>query len=625
MASDPGVTAPDFRTLFESAPGLYLVLDPDFRIVAVSDAYLRATMTSREAILGRGIFDVFPDNPDDPGATGVRNLRESLHRALATGRADAMAVQKYDIRRPESEGGGFEERYWSPVNSPVPGPGGAPRYIIHRVEDVTGFVRLKQAGAEHERLTEELRNRAGRMEMEIYQRAQQLAEANRRLREVNDQQARLYSRIALLMAQADDELRVKESPRDTSDFLENTIAPEEMLARVGKLIAGYRQLEEQLVQSQKMEAIGRLAGGVAHDFNNLLTVITGYASLTQLGLPDGPARRHVDEIQKAADRAAALTARLLAFSRKQVRQVRLLDLNTIVGGIEEMARRLIGENIRFTTRPAASPATVKADRGQLEQVIMNLIVNARDAMPSGGELAVETANARLGAGEINSLPAGDYVLLRVADTGCGMDTETARRIFEPFFTTKPLGKGTGLGLSTVYGIAEQSGGAVTVESAPGEGAVFRVYLPVADGAAVEPLLTPAKARVKEHKGSVLLVEDEEPLRRLVHKVLTDAGYHVLDAASGEAALALVERHAGKVDLLLSDVVMAGMTGVELAERLHALRGGIEVLFMSGYDRELMDREKLDRTSLLPKPFAPAALLERVAEVLGAAARRRGDR
>jgi signal transduction histidine kinase/CheY-like chemotaxis protein len=586
MASDPGLTAPDFRTLFESAPGLYLVLDPDFRIVAVSDAYLSATMTTREAILGRGIFDVFPDNPDDPQATGVRNLRESLHRVLATGRPDAMAVQKYDIRRPESEGGRFEERYWSPVNSPVPGPGGALRYIIHRVEDVTEFVRLKQAGAEHERLTEELRNRAGRMEMEVYQRAQELAEANRRLREVNEEQTRLYGRIALLMAQADDELRVKESPRDTADFLENAIAPEEMLARVGKLIAGYRQLEEQLVQSQKMEAIGRLAGGVAHDFNNLLTVITGYASLTQ------------------------------------VRQVRLLDLNAVLAGIEEMARRLIGENIRLTTRPAASPATVKADRGQLEQVIMNLIVNARDAMPSGGELAVETANARLAVGEIRSLPAGDYVLLRVADTGCGMDTETARRVFEPFFTTKPLGRGTGLGLSTVYGIAEQSGGAVTVESAPGEGAVFRVYLPLADGTAVEPSAGRPPDRARTGKGTILLVEDEEPLRRLVRTVLAGAGYRVLEAASGEQALALAARHSGPVDLLLSDVLMTGITGVELAERLHEARPRVEVLFMSGYDRDLMDRRKTERApNFILKPFTPHALLDRVAEVLGHGARR----
>jgi C4-dicarboxylate-specific signal transduction histidine kinase len=333
------VPAMDFRTLFELSPGLYLVLDLDFRIVAASDAYLRATMTERESILGHGIFDVFPDNPGDPAATGVRNLRASLERVLQTGRSDAMAVQKYDIRRPESET--FEERYWSPINSPVIGRDGKVSYIIHRVEDVTEFVHLKRTGKEREEATEVLRIRAEQMESEIYLRAQEIAEANRQLRTANNELARLYERIGELMVQADDQLLKKP---DRHDFERNPITPEEMLARVGALIRDHQLLEEQFRQSQRLEAIGRLAGGVAHDFNNLLTVIAGFAELVREELPPGEASQYVDEIATAVSRAAELTKQLLAFSRKQMLQPRILDLNAIVSGMEGLLRRLIGED-----------------------------------------------------------------------------------------------------------------------------------------------------------------------------------------------------------------------------------------------------------------------------------------
>ncbi len=361
--SDPA--SPDFRALFENIPGLYLVLTPDLRIVAASNAYLRATMTTRDAILGQGIFDVFPDNPEDPAASGVHNLRASLERVLKTARPDAMALQKYDVRRPESEGGAFEERYWSPLNSPVCGPAGEVAYIIHRVEDVTEFVHLKQYGNERERVTQALQDQAVRMEVEIYERAQQVAEANRQLTQANDVLARLYRQIALLMERADDELRVGDNSAEGWDEPRESIAPEDMLARIGHLIIGYKNLEAELRQAQKMEAVGRLAGGVAHDFNNLLTVITGYVVM----LREDPANRAADpeleEIEKAAVRAAALTHKLLAFSRKQVLQLRIVNPNAVLTGMEELLRRLIGENVQLVTVLGSGVGNIKADPHQI--------------------------------------------------------------------------------------------------------------------------------------------------------------------------------------------------------------------------------------------------------------------
>ena len=611
-------TSPDFRALFEAAPGLYLVLTADLRIAAASDAYLRATMTKREAILGRGIFDVFPDNPADPAATGVRNLRASLESVLRSGRTDTMAVQKYDVRRPEAEGGGFEERYWSPQNSPVAGPRGEVCYIIHRVEDVTEFVRLKQAGREREELTRTLQDRAVQMESEIYLRAQEVAEANHRLKTANAALGRLYNQISLLVSHAG-ELHLQAGHEDDWDLLANPISPDEMLARVSRMIADHERIEEQLRQSQKMEAVGRLAGGVAHDFNNLLTVIAGYAALLKEDLSPDRELPELEEIQSAVRRASELTNKLLAFSRKQVQLLRVLDLNSVVSGMEGMLRRLIGENIMLVTALAGDLGKVKADQGQLEQVIMNLVVNARDAMPDGGKLILETRNVRVEAGQARSIPAGSYALLSVSDTGHGMSAETASRIFEPFFTTKDVGKGTGLGLATALGIAEQSGGTLTVESKLGAGTVFRAYFPwTHDKPREEEGSTPAG-----HSGSrtatILLVEDEMPLRRLLFQVLTAAGHAVLEAANGEEALALGERRSQPIDLLLTDVVMPGMSGPELVGRLRSVRPNLPVLYMSGYDRDLIDQKTLETAAgFLPKPFGPRALLEGVDQLLGVA-------
>jgi signal transduction histidine kinase len=603
---------PDFQVLFEGAPGLYLVLAPDLRIVAASDAYLRATMTTREGILGRGIFEVFPDNPDDPEATGVNNLRASLDSVLEFGRTDTMAVQKYDVRRPESEGGGFEERYWSPQNSPVFGPSGGVQFILHRVEDVTEFVRLKQAGRDREELTKALQD----MESEVYLRAQEVAIANRSLQAANATLGRLYHQISLLLAHVS-ELHPQAGAADDWDLMRNPINPEEMLARVSHMIVDYQRMEEQLRQSQKMEAVGRLAGGVAHDFNNLLTVIAGYTALLKEDLGPDREQPELDEIHAAVTRAAELTRQLLTFSRKQIWQPRVLDLNAVVSHMEGMLRRLIAEDISLVTALAGDPGKVKADPGQIEQVIMNLAVNARDAMPNGGKLLIETKAVQLDAGQIASLPAGRYVLLSVSDTGHGMSAETASHIFEPFFTTKEVGKGTGLGLSTALGIVEQTGGALTVESKVGAGTIFRAYLPVT----AEPLGAEADAGATEEKSvaraTVLLVEDETPLRKLISQVLKSAGHTVLEAASGDEALALSARHAGTIDLLLTDVIMPGMNGPELVARLRGRRPSMTIVFMSGYDKELVGKQDLGASaSFLPKPFSPRALLHRIDSLLG---------
>jgi len=606
----PVARAPDFRALFEGVPGLYLVLTPDLRISAASDAYLRATMTTRDGILGRYIFEVFPDNPDDPSATGVHNVRASLDRVLQTRKPDAMAIQKYDVRRPETEGGGFEERYWSPLNAPVCGPDGKVMSIVHRVEDVTDFILLKKHGSEQELL--------------IYQRAQEVAEANGQLTRANEKLGRLYRKIAALMETADDELRVSDGSHEDEDGTDEPIAPEAMLSRVGQLITGYKSLEAQLRQSQKMEAVGRLAGGVAHDFNNLLTVILGYVAMLREDSAHAAAVAELEEIEQAALRAAALTQKLLAFSRKQILQPRIIDLNEVVTGMEELLRRLIGEDISLVTVRGSGLGRVKADPHQVEQVIMNLVVNARDAMPSGGCITIETRNTELDAGALQLQP-GQYVLVSVADTGHGMDEKVAARIFEPFFTTKEAGKGTGLGLSTVYGIVEQSGGTVAVESAPGAGTTFRVYLPIADIATHYEAAKERAAEPLHGAATVLLVEDEAPVRQLVSKTLAAAGYRVLQAGSGEEALGM-SVGTQPFDLLLTDVVMPGMTGPELVLRVRASHPECAVLFISGYDNELIDRSMLERTaSFLPKPFTPRALLNRVGELLAVQRHARDER
>jgi PAS domain S-box-containing protein len=386
-------------------------------------------------------------------------------------------------------------------------------------------------------------------------------------------------------------------------------------------LTGRKRLEEQLLQAQKMEAVGRLAGGVAHDFNNVLTAITGYADLLLMNLGDlDPWRKDVEEIKKAADRASTLTHQLLAFSRKQVLQPRVLNLNAVVANMEKMLRRLIREDIDLVAVLDPALGNVKADPGQTEQVIMNLAVNARDAMPQGGKLTIETMNVYLDedyARQHVDVQPGPYVMLAVSDTGIGMNEETLSYIFEPFFTTKEKDEGTGLGLSTVYGIVKQSGGHIWVYSEPGQGTTFKVYLPQVEE--VIELLEPSSVPTELPQGSetVLLVENADIVRGLAHRVLLQNGYTVLEARHGEEAFLICEQHEGPIHLLVTDVVMPGMSGRELAERLTTSYPETKVLYMSGHTDNAIVRHGVLEPDIafLQKPFTPDVLARKVREVL----------
>jgi signal transduction histidine kinase/ActR/RegA family two-component response regulator len=396
----------------------------------------------------------------------------------------------------------------------------------------------------------------------------------------------------------------------------------EVLEMIAEDVTEQRVLENQFRQAQKMEAVGRLAGGVAHDFNNLLMVIGGYTEqLLEHTSKTNSLYPKIESIHHATERAASLTRQLLAFSRKQLLELKVVDLNVIMADMERLLRPLIGESIELQTVPAADLGRTRADAGQIEQVIMNLVVNAKDAMPEGGKLTIQTANANLGGDdfrEYSYIQPGAYVMLSVSDNGHGMDKETQARIFEPFFTTKEKGKGTGLGLSTVYGIIKQSGGYVLVQSELGHGTTFRIYLPRVEESA-EPVGT-VRISQPQHGGSetVLLVEDEESVRQLVRETLELRGYNVLEAENGEAALQIVTHHAEPIHMLITDVVMPGMSGRELSARLCATHPQTKVLYLSGYTEDAIVHEGVLEagTAFLQKPFTLQMLSRKVREVLG---------
>jgi len=388
-------------------------------------------------------------------------------------------------------------------------------------------------------------------------------------------------------------------------------------------ISERKKLEEQLRHSQKMEAVGRLAGGVAHDFNNLLTVINGYGHMMLDALRPGERlHSHAEQIVKAGNQAAALTTQLLAFSRRQMIQPKPVDLNHVITNLEKMLRRVIGEDIALYTLLSPDLAPIKADANQMEQVLINLVANARDAMPRGGALTVATKNITLAEAlrcESSELPPGSYVEMAVSDTGEGMDADTRSHLFEPFFTTKERGKGTGLGLSSVYGSVRQNGGGIVVWSERGSGATFRIYLPQLREPAIAE--KPEAARNGNGRGTetILLVEDEAPLRRMLHESLSHAGYHVLEASDGTDAIRRFEKQATSIDLLLTDVVMPLVNGRQLAQRMTSAGPQMRVIYMSGYADDVIAYHGIldESTTLIQKPFSPAALLLKVREVLDA--------
>jgi signal transduction histidine kinase len=553
----------DFRALFEATPGLYLVLSPELEIVAVNDAYCRGTMTKREDIVGRHLFDVFPDNPEEEGATGVSNLHASLDRVRRLKLPDKMAIQKYDIRKPESEGGGFEERHWSPLNVPVLGKNNDLLWIVHRVEDVTEVVRLTAA----------------------------------------DEQQRAHA-------------------REQGAVIAQLRAANEDLARQ---MSENRRLEHQLHQAIKMEAIGQLTGGVAHDFNNLLTVILGNAEVLVEELDNNQRLRALAELtQTAAERGAELAGRLLAFARKQTLEPKVLDINKLVSGLDGLLRRSLGEatEIQFVRGAGLWPAV--ADPAQLESALLNLAINARDAMAGGGKLTIESGNVRVDetyAAAHYEVAPGHYVLISVTDTGCGMSPETMTRAFEPFYSTKEVGKGTGLGLSMVYGFVKQSGGHIKLYSEVGHGTTVKIYLPRSTGAADE-IAADEKTHDPQGSETILLVEDDEMVRRHVESMLRQLGYAVIVANNGPEAMRVVESDAS-FDLLFTDVVMpGGMTGRQLAELAAARRPGLKILFTSGYTEDaILHQGRLDRgVHLIRKPYRRRDLAGKLRQVLGGASR-----
>jgi PAS domain S-box-containing protein len=671
----------DFRLLFEKSPAPLLVLDPGLRIVGVSDAYLAATMTVREAIVGRNVFEVFPDNPQDRGATGVNNLRASFDRAIQSGKTDVMATQKYDIRRPD---GSFEQRYWMPSNTPVHAADGSLICLIHRAEDVTQVIRLSEdrKALEYEvaRTGKELETIAILLKNE---HDMQLAfrDSEERLRLLLDSAAEaIYSLdpegnclfcnracLELLGYQAADLVGKRVHPIIHPKHADGSAYPEyecpahrairdgkayhveeEVLWRadgksvcveywahpilrngetVGAVvtfldITERRSLAEQLRQSQKMEAVGQLASGVAHDFNNLLNVISGYAELmAERVAGQTPEHKMLTEIQTAVRRAASLSHQLLAFGRRQVRQPVVLDLNAVCSEMEKMLYRLIGEDIQLKTNLEPEIPSVRADRGQVEQVLLNLTVNARDAMPKGGHISIQTRTLTLDEAYARLHPEvepGGYIELSVSDTGTGMDETTRQRIFEPFFTTKEAGKGTGLGLAVVYGIVKQSGGHINVYTEPEHGTVFRVYFPITHDAP-DAVTGEVAARAVRGTETVLLVEDDAQLRQVGKAFLEINGYTVFDAGNGGQALEILASHKG-IELLVTDVVMPEMSGRELAEQVHVRKPGIKVLFMSGYTDDAMLRHGLERGRFpfLQKPFALRDLGLKVREALNGA-------
>jgi PAS domain S-box-containing protein len=402
------------------------------------------------------------------------------------------------------------------------------------------------------------------------------------------------------------------------------VAGETLVLAIGRDVTEKRQLEDQLRQAQKLEVIGQLAGGVAHDFNNILTAILGFCELLLMDLgPEHPGCTDVLEIKTAGERAAGLTRQLLAFSRKQILQADVLDINGVVKGMEAMLRRLIAANIDLVVSLQGDLGSIKVDPTQLEQIVINLVVNASDAMPRGGKLTIETSNVRLDEhyrGHHLPVVPGDYVMLAVSDTGVGMDEATSQRVFEPFFTTKELGKGTGLGLATVYGIVKQSGGDIWIYSELGHGSAFKIYLPAVTGvvsAAVKA--APIPETVRTGAESILLVEDDETVRRLARLILERAGYLIIEAGNPKEALEAAALFGGRIDLLVSDLIMPESDGLPLFDRLSQVRPGLRVLYISGYADEAVVRHGVivAGTPFLQKPFTPFTLNAKVREVLDA--------
>ncbi len=671
---------PNFQLLFEALPHLVLVLTPgpDFIMVAAHEGRVRGTNTRREDCIGRSIFEVFGRNPDGQSEFGAGVLRASLERVVQTGRPDRMAITKYDIPRPASEGGGFEVRYWSPLNVPVLDDRGEVRYIIHQTEDVTDQVLAEQHSSTHLKLADErlraalLASEAGIFDWYIDEHSFYCDSALQQLFGLPDvltsepverflDHVHVADRGIVRAALAECvhgkdfvvEFRLKRDAgrqwllskgkvfRDAAgnpSYVTGTCADitarkqaekalsdlnETLEARVAAEVAERSRVEDTLHQAQKMEAVGQLTGGIAHDFNNLLTGVIGSLELMQRRRRSGDEtndERYITAAVTSAQRAAALTQRLLAFSRRQTLDLKPLEVNPLVASLEDLLHRTTREDITVTTHLAAGLALVRMDANQLESAVINLAINARDAMPDGGTITITTAAVHLTPeeGAAMDLAEGDYVTLTVADTGVGMTPEVLAKVFEPFYTTKPIGQGTGLGLSMVYGYMRQANGGVRILSQPGKGTQVQLYMPCLGG---DLDILPSEESRSAPLGVgevVLVVEDEAVVRSLIVEVLGELGYQTLEAGNAQEAMPFLE-NPQRIDLMISDVGLPGMNGRQLADLAQANRPELKVLLATGYaEGSNVEGYLAANMQIITKPFAIDALANKISEMLNPA-------
>ncbi|MDK4199216.1 ATP-binding protein [Pseudomonas sp. HR1] len=671
---------PNFQLLFEALPHLVLVLTPgpDFIMVAANEGRVRGTNTRREDCIGRSIFEVFGRNPDGQSEFGAGVLRASLERVVQTGKPDRMAITKYDIPRPASEGGGFEVRYWSPLNVPVLDDRGEVRYIIHQTEDVTDQVLAEQHSRTHLKLADErfraalLASEAGIFDWYIDEHSFYCDSALQQLFGLPDvltsepverflDHVHVADRGIVRAALAECvhgkdfvvEFRLKRDAgrqwllskgkvfRDAAgnpSYVTGTCADitarkqaekalsdlnETLEARVAAEVAERSRVEDTLHQAQKMEAVGQLTGGIAHDFNNLLTGVIGSLELMQRRRRSGDEtndERYITAAVTSAQRAAALTQRLLAFSRRQTLDLKPLEVNPLVASLEDLLHRTTREDITVTTHLAAGLALVRMDANQLESAVINLAINARDAMPDGGTITITTAAVHLTPeeGAAMDLAEGDYVTLTVADTGVGMTPEVLAKVFEPFYTTKPIGQGTGLGLSMVYGYMRQANGGVRILSQPGKGTQVQLYMPCLGG---DLDILPSEESRSAPLGVgevVLVVEDEAVVRSLMVEVLGELGYQTLEAGNAQEAMPFLE-NPQRIDLMISDVGLPGMNGRQLADLAQANRPELKVLLATGYaEGSNVEGYLAANMEIITKPFAIDALANKISEMLNPA-------
>lgn len=671
---------PNFQLLFEALPHLVLVLTPgpDFIMVAANEGRVRGTNTRREDCIGRSIFEVFGRNPDGQSEFGAGVLRASLERVVQTGKPDRMAITKYDIPRPASEGGGFEVRYWSPLNVPVLDDRGEVRYIIHQTEDVTDQVLAEQHSRTHLKLADErfraalLASEAGIFDWYIDEHSFYCDSALQQLFGLPDvltsepverflDHVHVADRGIVRAALAECvhgkdfvvEFRLKRDAgrqwllskgkvfRDAAgnpSYVTGTCADitarkqaekalsdlnETLEARVAAEVAERSRVEDTLHQAQKMEAVGQLTGGIAHDFNNLLTGVIGSLELMQRRRRSGDEtndERYITAAVTSAQRAAALTQRLLAFSRRQTLDLKPLEVNPLVASLEDLLHRTTREDITVTTHLVAGLALVRMDANQLESAVINLAINARDAMPDGGTITITTAAVHLTPeeGAAMDLAEGDYVTLTVADTGVGMTPEVLAKVFEPFYTTKPIGQGTGLGLSMVYGYMRQANGGVRILSQPGKGTQVQLYMPCLGG---DLDILPSEESRSAPLGVgevVLVVEDEAVVRSLIVEVLGELGYQTLEAGNAQEAMPFLE-NPQRIDLMISDVGLPGMNGRQLADLAQANRPELKVLLATGYaEGSNVEGYLAANMQIITKPFAIDALANKISEMLNPA-------